>query len=448
MEKKNFYKKVFLIALPIIIQQLVSSSFHIIDSMMLSGFNNAIGGVGLATQISNFVITVIFGFNVGIGIYISQFFGKKDEENIKNTFALMMLCCFVISLISSFLCSFFAESLIKIFKPSSNDALRVGTDYLKIAAFSFIPNFLSFSFSIGYRNIQKTKIPLYVSIVSLFSNLILNYVLIFGKLGLPRLEIKGAAIATLISTTISLILYIIVGLKNKEIFMPKLHNFKEAIKKSFNLPIFKRCVSFVGNELFFAIGMMIIVRLYNYFGSDSYDAVKISENFYQLFIVAATGISTATSSLIGEKLGSDDYDGAKIYAKRFIIIGIIVSSILGAICIIFAPLLVRLYDVENQFIIETSISLLMVYGIKIILRTFVVILFAIFRASGKSRFILILDSGVLYLISIPLCLLSIYYFNVDSIFTFSIILLFELVARIIIGLTYFFKANWQENITY
>jgi len=442
---KAFLKRTFSIGLPIVIQQLLLTTFGIVDTVMVGSIPRGVAGVGLASQMSMIAGTIIFGINIGVGLYIAQFMGKIEEDNIKRSFSLMTMMCLLISGVFTYLGLFHGEPLLSLFS-SDVEAVAIANDYLRIASLSYIPNMLSFSFAVAYRNIQKTKIPLLVSLIAMTTNVTLNYFLIFGHWFFPKMGIQGAALATVISTSVAFLFHVVYAVVTRQIITPKPKHFFEALNPSFGIPIVRRTIPFLLNETLFAIGTALYVVIFNRLGTDAYEGYRIAETVVSIMFVVGMGLSTATSAMIGQELGRSNFQKAKEYGDNFLSLGILVAIVLGVINALLAKPLVSIFQNTNPIVIENAIAVMYVFGLRIALRIFVVILFSIFRAGGKSKFVMFIDAGVMWLVGLPLAIIGYHVLKIDNIALLFLILQVEPIARILISLIAYFKNTWQANI--
>lgn len=443
---RSFYKKVLIISIPLILQQLLLNTFGIVDTIMVGSIYRGVAGVGIAAQISMIIFTVVFGINSGIGIYVAQFFGAKDDRNLKNSFALgiVIVCFFVLA--STLVVLLFPKEILMLFSQDM-EVIDKAMDYIKIEAFSYIFNALSFSFSIAYRNIQKTKVPLYISIVSSSMNILFNYLLIFGIGPFPELGVKGAAIATVISCFVGFVINIIYAQKTKQLFMPSIINFKEGLNKIFVRKLIKRVGPLIANEMLFSIGTALYVVFINTLGSDAYEGYRIAESIVNIMFTITFGLATAVAALIGEALGKKDLDLANNYGNWFLLLGMGIAISIGILNLVLAPLFVALFNNPIDVVVENAIKVLRVYSIRIMFRVFIVILFSTFRAGGESKYVMFLDSGILWLIGIPIAFLTTKVFHVQDVALFYLILQTEQLVRVIIGMRRYNKRTWLKNIT-
>lgn len=446
LRDKSFVIKLLIIAGPVIIQQLLLRTFGIVDTIMVSGIEHGIGGVGLANQLNNIGLTVMFGVNVGIGLFMAQFYGERDFDNIKRSFSLLVIIAVILGIFFTTIGVFFPGQFLRLFSEDEK-VLGVARQYLIIASIGFIPNVLTFCYSTVYRNIQKTYVPLIISISSSLVNVVLNYFLINGYWIFPRLEIRGAAIATTIASFLGLFLHYIYAKATRQHFQPKIRHIKQSLDKRFVNTILKRTYPLVINEGLFATGSALYIRIFNKLGTDAFEGFQIAESVVSIMFVIGMALGTAVSAMLGEKLGLNEEEEAKRYGRNFILIGIVTALLLGGSTAIFASPLVSLFRTEQtQAAANIAITLMYVFGLRVALRTFVVLLYSVFRAGGMSRFVMVLDAGVMWLVGLPLAYVGYRYLHIENIAVLYLILQLELVVRIIIGFIEYYRYRWIKNV--
>ena len=216
IDNRQFYRTLLAVAVPMALQNLVSSSFTLVDNVMVGKLGElALTSTGLATQVFAVHWMMTFGFCTGCSTFYSQFWGTRDMKSIRKVLGIGWMVCLLVSL-PFFLAACFAPHwVLSLF---TNDAMVIetGTGYIRIAAVNFLLVALTQPMVTALRSTQQTKIPLYITIIAFFTNTLLNYGLIFGNFGLPRLEVKGAALATLIGRLVELLatFYFVFGKRN------------------------------------------------------------------------------------------------------------------------------------------------------------------------------------------------------------------------------------------
>ncbi|MFA7101482.1 MAG: MATE family efflux transporter, partial [Bacilli bacterium] len=200
-------------------------------------------------------------------------------------------------------------------------------------------------------------------------------------------------------------------------------------------------------ELFFSIGTSIYVIFINNLGSDAYEGYRIAENINNVIVSMIVGMSISVQALIGESLGRKDVDQANKYANWFLFLGFILAIFVGGIALIFAPLFVSLFNNSSEVVNSNAIKVMQVYSLKLFLRVFIVLMYAAFRAGGDSKYVMFLDSGIVWMVGIPVALIASKLLNITDVGIFFLILQIEGLARIIIGMPHYQKRTWLKNLT-
>ncbi|MFA6662264.1 MAG: MATE family efflux transporter, partial [Bacilli bacterium] len=327
-KNKNFIKKVLAIAFPIMLEQLLISSFGIVDTLMVKNIFRGIAGVGLGAQIGTSSGIVMFAFATGVGMYLAQYFGDEDTKNVKNSFSLLIILGFAVAFFFFILGFVFPRQILMLFS-SDDQVLDIATHYLRIASFAYFGNLLSYAYVIAYRNVQKPVVSLIMQTTFAALNVLLNYLLIFGIGIFPKMGVEGAALATVISSTLSLVAHIIYAKASKQIFVPNFNNYKVALTRTFNKAILKRSLPLFINESMFSLGTLIYIAIFNKLGPDAYEGYKIADTIVTLWFSISFGMNAAVTAMTGAQLGKGDTQTAKEYGDGFLWIGLLLSIIIG-----------------------------------------------------------------------------------------------------------------------
>lgn len=444
---KEFTRKVITIGLPILFSHLLITSFGIADTIMVKYIPRGISGVGLASQISNISGTVMFAFSVGVGMFIAQFFGDKKEKSIKKTFALLLILAFILGAFFTALGLFFPKQVLQLFTDDPI-VLDIGIRYIKIVALSYIPNLLSAAFSTAYRNIQDTKMNFIIQTVSALVNVLFNWLLIFGVWIFPEMGIEGAALATVISCVFNLGFNIVYGVYSKQIFMAKAGDFIACLSKKFIKQVMRKSIPLLINESLFSVGSMLYIVIFNKLGTDSYEGYRITETIIGVLFAVSYGLSAAVSSMTGACLGADNYEKAKEYGNSFVKLGAYCSVIMGIIVVVAAKPMVNLFNSNEvpEASIKIAVTLMYVFAVRITLKMFINVLFAIFRAGGRSRFVMFMDCGIMWLVGLPIAFIGYRFLGITNIAILFLVMQVESVIRIVVGLKEYYTYSWEANI--
>ena len=300
---RDFFKAMLAIALPITLQNLITSSVNMLDTLMITSLGQeSLAAVGLANQMFFFYSVTVFGVATGSAIFIAQFWGKGDKANIKKVLGLSIFISSGMWIVFTLAALFMPQQIMGIFSKDTQ-VIKLGVEYLSIIAFTYIITGISFSYGVASRSIGQARMPMVTSIVSFITNGIFNYILIFGKFGLPALGIKGAAYGTLIARIIELglILYAVYSEDN-----PLAGNFKEYTNwdKKFLKRYFKTTSPVIINETLWALGTVMYSIAYAKIGTEAAASVQILNTVQNLFMVITRGLGNACTVMVGNKIGS------------------------------------------------------------------------------------------------------------------------------------------------
>ncbi len=441
---KRFWKKVLIIGLPVSIQNLINTTVNMVDTFMIGSLgDDYVSAVGLASKVFFVMNLLIFGIVSGSSVLLSQYYGKRDDENLNKTFGFMML----LSLLGSLLFFIFAmaipDSLMRIFT-TSDTLIEIGAPYLRIVSISYIFTAFSMAASAMLRCINKTKAPMLFSSISVLVNVLFNYLFIFGKLGITPLEANGAAVGTIIARVvefISILLYLIFAKRDVKLNIKEMINIdKETIKKNFRfaLPV-------IINELGWGLGTTLYSVVYGHMSNDVVAAMTIATALEDLVWALLIGVSTACSVIVGNQLGANDLKGAEVTAKKLLIFGLILSALLGGIMLAIIEPYIMLYnasDVVMTYIRRVCIA----YAILMPARTFnLIMIVGILRSGGDTLFCMIMELSCLWGVGLLSGTIGAFVFNLDVLFVY---LLFESeqIIKIIIGFFRYKQKKWVRNI--
>ncbi len=446
MDSKTFYKLFFNIGVPIALSQFLMSSLNFVDTLMIGTIGEAaVAAVGAAGRVYFVFIVSLFGIYSAGGIFASQYWGTKNLKALHQIMGIMMIFGMGLSLIISIFTMFFPVQIMHLF---SQDPMVVsyGVSYLKIISPSFILGGLSFLYAYLSRSIHMTKYPLYISIVSLSLNTILNYILINGYLGMPKLGVIGAATATLISRTIEFILFVLVLIILKDHplrAMPKeLISFTKVQVKNF----IKKGISVFLNETSWVLGQAVFYMAYGVLGTQALSSVQISMTLSDIFVSLFAGISSACSVMIGNALGRNELDVAKDLSERFTKIALITSAgvaIVMSALALFIPTIYKNFSQETAHMAVITAFVLAAYQIPKMYNDVAVV--GILRSGGDTFFCMVADLVGVWGIGIPMAFFSAMVLKVPV----YLVVAFAFSEEIFKMFMYFYrikKEKWIKNL--
>lgn len=450
-EKKSFYKMVLLIAVPIMIQNGITTFVSLLDNIMIGQIGtSSMSGVSIVNQILNVYNIGIFGLVSGAGIFSAQFFGSGDEKGFKEAMRFKVLSGLVVSILVIFLFFFNGEFLISLFINDSDavmrkETLEAGINYLSIMSIQIIPFTIIQAYSSSLRERGETIVPMVSGIAAVGVNMMLNWVLIFGKLGFPVLGVKGAAIATVISRFVELTVVVLWAhlSKKQKIFSKGLYT-SFYISKSLIKKILITGAPLMLNEILWAGGQAVIMGGYSLRGLTTVAAFNISSTLSGLFNVVFIALGNAISIIVGQLLGAKKFKEAKSTATRLIIFSTFTCVGVGLILACFSPFFPKLYnttdDVRNLATVFLLIASLFLPSYSFMNATYFTL-----RSGGKTLITFLFDSVFVWVVSIPLCYLLVNFTLLPVAVIYFICQASELI-KCVIGYVLVKKGVWINNI--
>ncbi|MDW5300303.1 MAG: MATE family efflux transporter [Sedimentibacter sp.] len=445
-EDKIFLKSMLAIALPIALQNLITSSVNMVDTLMISSLGQtSIAAVGMANQFFFFYILITFGINSGSSIFIAQYWGKDDIPSIRKVLGLAVSLSAMVGLVFTVTALLFPQLIMKILIDEP-EVIRIGSDYLRIVALSYIPTAVSFAYSVALRTTGKPKIPMKISAISFVTNTAFNYVLIFGKLGLPAMGVKGAALGTVIAR------FVEIGVTFYAVYYQDgvlSANIKELISwnKDFIKRYLKTTYPVILAEGAWSLGQVMYSIAYAKLGEEATAAVQITNTIQNVFFVLVRGLANACTVMIGSKIGSGDEDKAYEYAKNFMMLSLLLGLALGTIQAATPNLTLKLFSGIDHSLYEVSRKLLIVMGLTFVIRVFGATgIVGVLRGGGDTTFAAILDVGSVWIIGVPLAFIGALLLDMPVYWVYAIVSLEELI-KVILIMPRILSKKWIKNIT-
>lgn len=448
MSKKNgFIKNMLKLALPIALQQLLVSCAQLVDTAMVTSLGNVtVSAVGVSSRWIFLMNLFYFGISSGSAALISQYWGAKEKDNIRRSFGVAMIFGVSIGIVFCILMLSIPEHMIRVF---SNEAavIEEAAKYMRIVAFMGIFNSFNQIACSVLRATEKVNPPLYSSIAAVIVNAALNYILIFGKLGLPKMGIKGAALASLISTIVQSVILIIVLRTGNQVFNTNPKNYF-IISKSFVRKFAVVCLPVVFNEVFWAIGTNIYSMVFARQGSEAYAGYTIFSSIEQVAFVFFVGICHACSIMTGKTIGEGKESEAYKLAKKFLIMTPIIGIVTGGALIATRNPILSLLNIETQGAFELASTLVLIYCLWLPIRNIpYTLIVGTFRAGGDTKVGIIYDCVSLYCFSIPTVLILGFVFKVEFPILIIAMYICEDLPKTLMSLYRFKSKKWIKNLT-
>lgn len=441
---KKFYKNTFRLSLPIIIQYLIVSSLNMLDTVMIGKVGEIeLASVGIANQYYFLYSLIVMGISSGCAVLISQLWGKRDEDNIRRVLGIGIVSGTVITILFFIIALFVPEKIIAIFNKDTM-VINLGADYLKIVCFSYIFTTLSFNYATALKSIENATVPMLASLVGLIGNGFLNYIFIFGKLGLPAMGVKGAALATLIARILELSVLIIYVYGKKGILAVRIKDIT-----STTYPLFKSLYSIVipvvVNEACWGLGNVTYSVIYGRIGTKATAAIQICSTIFNFFMIINFALGNASVVIIGKEIGAGREERGKLYAKRICAISLGVGAILSLVLFITSPALLSMFNVSNE-VIRSALYILYIYSAIFTIKTFnFIIIVGILRGGGDASYGVYVQAITLWCIGIPAAFIAAFVFK----FPVHIVVLMSMIeemVKLVIVLRRFISNKWIHNV--
>jgi len=442
---KPFYKTLFFIALPVIIQHVISIGLNMVDTVMVSELGeNAITAVGLANRIYFVFTTICFGIFSGASIFIAQYWGIGDTDSIKKVFGIDLIIGSALAIIFSIVVFFFPMQILKVFIDDAY-VIDLGSRYLKIIAFSYFFTAVSFAFSFNSRAIHKLKVPTIINGIALCINTFINYLLITGEMGFPSYGVQGAAIATLISRFFEFCTLLFFIYKDKD------HPLAGSIKEftSWNLSmlknILKTSLPVILSETAWSVGTSIYFISYGFIGSYAIAVVQISTNISDFFQALFFGIGSACAVMIGNEIGKNNIDTAFDYSKKFIKITLILSIAFSILLFLFRGQIISFFNLSettNSYLNKALIVFCIYFTPKMFTYMFIC---GILRAGGDTKFCMFVDIITIWFIGVPLSFFSVLVLHLPVHLVMAVVFSEE-ILKLVIVLKRYSSKKWINNL--
>lgn len=442
-----FWRAALALALPIALQSLLTSCATLIDTAMVTSLGDAsISAMGVAARYSFFLNVACYGFASGCAALLSQYWGAKDNQNLRRTLGLTLTLAMSFGLVMTLALAAFPATLMKIFTDDQT-VIALGASYLR--AFAPAVPFLVFAQIVcaALRAVENVRVPLFSAMLAVVVNVFLNWCLIFGNLGFPALGLTGAAIASAVGIGAQALF--VLGC-----FLFGNNPFRGPVREmfSFDRAFCKKhlCVSspVLLNETMWAIGSNIYVMVYARQGVENHAGYTLYENIQQIFFVFFVGICGACAIMVGMRVGRGDHEDAYRAAKRFSIATPIFAAVLGLAMVCTRNPILHLFPIESEQTFLVASACLALYGVWLAFRMIpYTLICGIFRAGGDTKTGCFYDMLTLYAIGIPAVLIVGFLIRPDFVWIVAAMFLGEDLLKTFLCVKHFRSKKWIKQIT-
>lgn len=449
---RAFYKTAMTVAMPIMLQNLITNLVNMLDNLMVGSIGTEeMSGVAIVNQLLFIFNLAVFGAMGGVGIFTAQFFGKGDNAGIRYSFRYKIIISVCLALVAIGIFTVFDDNLISLYLHDVEagadiaETLGFAKQYIAVMLIGLIPFAISQAFSGTMRETGDTFAPMAIGLTAVVTNCVFNYLLIFGKLGLPVLGVRGAAIATVISRFVECILVIAYMLIRQKKFP-----YVKGLFNSLYIPadtfraITRKGMPLLLNEILWSMSMSTLGIAYSLHGINIVAAYNISSTITNLFNMAFLSLGSSLGIIVGKLLGAGKYEEAVDTDRKLIAFSMFVSVIMGTSLFIASGYFPGLYNTTDD------VKEIATYFIRVCACTGPIVSFAnaayfTLRSGGKTVVTFIFDSGSMWILSVPIAFMGYYVFGLSIFIIFPIVQLLEIV-KVILGAVLIKKRVWVNNI--
>ncbi len=444
----EYYRSLFGLALPIALQNLITSSLNFVSVIMIGQLGEVhIASVGLANQIWFLLNLMIFGIASGSAMFTAQLWGKKDVHNIRRVVGLTVKLGLIAAIVFFVIARFFPETALRVYTQDPK-VIEMGSQYLRIMCWTYGFYTLTAVFSMASRAVGNVRLPVFVSTTALILDVIIAYPLIFGvaKLGIPALGIVGVAIAGVAARMLECFALLFLIYRNRSNPVAAGRSYLLEFDWEFIKRVMKPIVPVIANEALWSFGITTYNAIYGHIGTNAVAAINIVGTIDQLAFVVFLGIGNATAILVGNLIGQGKLQKAYTYAGRSLTIQALGAFLMGLVVILIAPLFLRFYRVDPEVIYNAQ-RIIIVLGLAMSIRASNhVIIIGILRSGGDTRFSLILDGLVIWLVGIPITAAGAFLLHLPVYFVYALTLTEE-ITKLSLGLRRYFSKKWINDLT-
>lgn len=447
---RPFWSVTMKLALPVALQNVLTSSFQLVDTMMVSQLGDvALSAVGMAAQWGWLCALLGFGLCSGMSVFISQYWGIKDLKGIRRVLGMGVMTCLVLTTAFLLVAALAPQWVLGLFNKDPG-VVAVGCEYLSIVCFSYPAVTLTNVLSTVLRNTERVKLPLYVAIFTTIANAFVDYGLIFGAFGFPELGIAGAALATCISSWLGPVLLLVFSIFERNLLIGPIRELLAFGLKNLGM-FYRRALPVVFNEGMWALGILILNMIYSNIGYEYYAGMTIFKTFSELAFSFYAGLGNACVIMVGKSIGSGKIRRGVLDAQRFSVLVPLAGVVVGGLMILFRTPLISVFATGNnlsQLTLDTALGVTIFCSAEVFFRNISYVqVVGVFRSGGDTLCGMLYDMGSLWLVSIPLTFLAAHVLKLPFLGVVMVAYLAEDLPKSIACLIHFRRMTWLKPVT-
>lgn len=439
-----FLKHLAIIAVPVALQNLLTTTGSMVDTMMLASLGEqTVGAVGLCAQFSSLMFSGYWGFVGGGMLFFSQYWGAKDDDGITRSYGMTLSFMMIVAAVFAAL-ALFAPGFVMNIYTDKPQIQQIGISYLRIVGFAYPLQILAMAMSALLRSIERVKIPLYGGIGSVIANCCFNYLLIFGKFGFPKMGAAGAAVGTVLASLVNLLVLLFFILKKRLPYVLEISKHFRWDRQSMRRYL-QKCFPILCNEVLIGVGNMLINIVLGHQSEQAIAAVAVFRTLEGLVIAFFSGFSNAATVLVGKEVGAGNHEVAFQRAKRLVYL---CSGLIGAACLallaIHKPLLTAMGLSGESY--QIGFRMLLIYSAAAILRMGNWTQNDTYRSAGDAAFGSVMEITFMHLMVVPCVYLSNYVFHAPFLLVFACCYIDEPI-RYIIMQRHMYSGKWIRPVS-
>lgn len=443
---REYYRELFRIGLPVMIQNVIFNGLTMIDNVMIGGKGDAaISAVGIANKLSFVFVLFLFGVNSGASVFSAQFWGKGDLAAVRKVLGISLRICLAAALPFFLVSQFFPRQVMTFFIRDAR-VIEQGVVFLRIIGWSYVIQSISAAYAIQSRGVGRTRPAMYASATALALNTVLNYSLIYGRFGLPALGVAGSATATLIARIVELavLLGIIYG-KKYELAA----SFREmsGYSRDFLRRFIKPVMPVIANEIFWALGVSMYTFFYGMQGVTSTTTAQIIEVLHGLFFSLFFGLGSSCGVMIGNRIGAGEERVARVYATRSIFIGVVLGFVMGGALALAAPLFLHFFKVGPEILHACRLAAYVFAATMFIRVINMIMIVGVCRNGGDTVFAALVDALAPWCVGVPMAALGVMVLKWPIYLVMALVSLEE-VVKAILGMWRLVSGKWLNNLVH
>ncbi len=398
---KQFYKTAAILAMPVVLQNMITIAVNMLDTIMLGSYGEIqLSGSSLANSFVSIYQILCMGIGGGAAVLTAQYWGAGDIKAVRKITSLMVRISMVFASLFFIASLAIPEQIMKLYT-SEPEVIEAGVVYLRLVSPTFLLTSLALTLTIVLRSVREVKLPLINSMVSFCTNLFFNWMLIFGKFGLPELQIRGAAIATVIARAIETVILLVflfrydkrIGFRFRHLFEPCSEYLAKYL--SYSAPV-------VLSDFLLGLGNSAVSMIIGHVSASFVAANAIVAMTVRLSTVMNAGFANSGSIMTGNTLGEGDTEKAHQQGITFLVLSVLFGLAASLFIIVLCPVIIGAYNITEETRL-IAFELMEAVAVTVVFQaTQSMLTKGVLRGGGDTKFLVAADILFMWLLSIPL----------------------------------------------